>query len=209
MSTLAQMRSRIADAINRTDLNTQIDLAINRAITHYTKKDNFWFMETSGTFSTISGQSSYGTADGIPSDIEDIDYIEVTYGSYKYKLDRVDFDIITEVLGVNTGTENYPTVYAFYQKKIYLYPKPNGVRTITIYYKKSYSALSLDADTNDFTTYAEDLIEARANWSVNSSILKDQASAQSAESRELKAYKALVVETNKLSAKGHVTPTQF
>jgi hypothetical protein len=208
MSTLAQMRSRIADAINRTDLNTQIDLAINRAIQHYYNAERFWFQETSGTFSTIANQEAYGTADGIPSDIDTIDEVKITLASTNIQpLVRRSFDwIIAMNQGQATGD---PTDYSWYQNKIYLYLIPNQVRTVTLYYTKTYTALSGDSDTNDYTTYVEDLIEARAQSKLYDEILGNVDSAQRAKTRELESLAALRARTGNMVMMGQIVPTQF
>lgn len=209
MSTLAQMRSRIADDLNKgTTLNTQIDKAINRAIEHY-EKQRFWFNETLGTFATIANQSAYGTADGIPSDIAEIDYLEITSTStYKLELKRKGFPYVINTIG-NGGTSTYPSCFALFQEKIYLAPIPSAVKTITLYYQQKYTALSLDADTNDWTTDAEDLIESRARWWVYKRIIKDKDHAAEAKAEELEALDALIEKTRKFSSTGYIIATDF
>jgi len=209
MSTLVQMRSRIADDLNRSDLNTQIDLAINRAIEYYYNKERFWFNETSGTFATIANQEAYGTADGIPSDIAEIDYMQITLSSTnKPDLDERTFNWIQDRnVGRATGD---PTDFAWYQNKIYLYLIPNQVRTITVFYKKTYADLSLDADTNDYTAYAEDLIEARATAWLNKRVLKDYESSSINERDEADALSALRERTSTMiGGTGQIQATDF
>lgn len=188
MSTLATMRSRIADYVNRADINSQITTEINRAIEHYYNQESFWFTETTGTFSTVASQESYGTADGLPSDIQDIYYASIVVTSTNYQeLTQRSINWIEETnIGRATGT---PSDWAWYQNKIYLYLIPNAVLTINLYYRKSYSALSADSDTNDFTTYAEDLIEAHASAAIYEGLLKD---FDSADRSKLKAQTALM-----------------
>lgn len=208
MSTLAQMRTRIADYLNRSDLNTQIDLAINRAIEHYFNKERFWFQEATGTFSTIANQEAYGTADGIPSDIGEIDEVRLTLSATNLQpLDRQTFDWLVHMnQGQATGD---PTDYAWYQNQFYFYLIPNQVRTITVFYKKTYADLSGDSDTNDYTAYAEDLIEAHACWRLYSYILKDLQSASESRNAEAMALEALRARTGAMTATGALQATQF
>ena len=161
MSTLTQMRARIADDLNRSDLNTQIDKAINRAIRHYYNSEYFWFNETVGTFVTVANQESYGTADSVPSDILSINYMRLTISTTnKPEIPKKTYQ---EIQMLNSGASiGQPLYYAWYQNKIWFYPIPDAVYTVTISYQKSYAVLVADSDTNDFTVEAEDLIESRA-----------------------------------------------
>jgi hypothetical protein len=190
MATLATLRSRIADAINRTDLNTQIDRAINKAIEYYYSKEEFWFQETSASFSTIIDQESYDTTDGIPSDIADIELATITITSTNIRrLIKRTFEWIRDTNEGMSGGD--PSDYAWYKNKIYFYLIPNTVKTITLYYKKSYAELSGDSDTNDYTSYAQDLIEARARYYIYDEILKDLQSADRSKIAEVDALNAL------------------
>ena len=194
MSTFAELQAFIADDIDRTDLNSQIQNAINRAISHYST-EGFYFQETNGTFSLVSGTSVYGTAEGIPSDIREINYLEITTNGFNYEVFKRSLDYI-----LNTDPTNYdgdPTDYAWYQQEIWFSPNPNAVRTITVYYDKEYTDLSADTDENDFTTIsiATDLIRARAEWILYKQILHDKDSSADAKELEMDAYQMLMDQT--------------
>lgn len=210
MSQLSQVRSRIADDINRSDLGTQIDVAINRAIEHY-EKDYFWFKDKTATFSTVASQEVYTSADsGYPTDLSEIDYVEVSISSnYQYEVVPTDFKDIQHKNPGSTTLTGYPTNYALYNENMYLYPTPNGAYGITVYYQQKYTALSNDTDTNDWTTDAEDLIEARATWWILSRVIKDYQGAQVAKAEEMDALAALQAKTRKLTANGKVTRHVF
>lgn len=76
MSTYAQMQAKIADDLNRSDLTTQIQREINRAIRKYASIP-MWFSSTTANFTTANGQWSYDSADGLPSNIRIVDYLRV------------------------------------------------------------------------------------------------------------------------------------
>lgn len=208
MSTLAQMRSRIADDLDRTDLSTQIDKAINRAIEYY-EKERFWFNEKIATFTTVASQKNYSSSDGIPTDILEIDYVEVTINGREDKLIRRTYDWIRELIGFD-GT-GYPTDYCYYQENFYFYLIPNGAYTITVSYQQKYSGtqLSSDSDTNDFLSYAEDLIEARARAWLYARVIKDVDQAQIAKAEENEAIAALREKTRKIIGTHQVQLTHF
>lgn len=190
MSTFAEMQSRIADDVNRSDLTTQIQKAINRSIAHYSGRD-FWFTETTGTFSCVASQEAYGTADSLPSDLRDIVLAQVTVSGNDYELTRRSIGWLQKQ--DPSDNSGQPTDYAFFQKKMYLYPIPDSTYTITLFYKKSYSDLSATSDTNDFTTIpeAEELIEYRANWWLNKRVIKDREEAQECKNSEIEALETL------------------
>lgn len=208
MSTLIQMRTRIADDINRSDLDTQINKAINRAIEYYSKKIRFWFNEKTATFNTVASQFNYGSADGIPTDNMEIDYVKLAIsGSNNVPLTPRTYDYIqTANVGNLTGT---PTDYAYYKENFWLYPVPNAALTITVSYVKNYTALSADADTNDFTEEAEDLIESRAEWWLYNRVIKDYEAAQVAKAEELEALTTLLQETVRITKSGKVRASSF
>lgn len=199
-STLATMRSRIADSINRTDLNSQIDREINRAIQYYANKKNLWFTETTGTFSTVANQETYTSSDAaFIANIQEIYYMKLILASTNHQeLEPRSIEWIQEMnVGRATG---YPSDYALFENKIYLYLIPNAVNTITIYYSKTYADLSLDADTNDFLSYAEDLIESRATWGILYKILKNYDAAGITKAAEIDYLSALEsIDENKKS----------
>lgn len=76
MSTYTQMQAKIADDLNRSDLTTQIQREINRAIRKYASIP-MWFSSFSANFTTATGQQSYDTADGLPSNIRIVDYVRI------------------------------------------------------------------------------------------------------------------------------------
>lgn len=204
---LSDMRSRIADDLARSDLNTQIDKAINRAIYYY-QKEPFWFKETTSSFSTVINQEEYiGGTGGVPSDIAQIDYLERIVGGSSITLTEITS---TELEAKQSGTAiGLPYEFAQYQNRFKLYPIPNQVMTMPIGYTKSYAALVADADTNDWLTYAEDLIENRARWWLNFRVIKDYEAAGYDKIGETDALLSLRQLNFNKTGQGRVIPTSF
>lgn len=209
MTTFANMKTRIADDLNRSDLTTQIGREINRAIKHY-ESEPFWFKQTSSTCATVANQQTLSTSDvsPLPSTIKEIDYVEITSGSNVYKLDRKSIQEILDLTFSSTD-KGEPTSYSLYQNKFYFHPIPDAIYTITIYFTKSYTALSADSDENDWTTEAEDLIEARAEKVIYRKILKDKIAADDMEILESQALENLRAKSSSLQSTGSLQPTQF
>lgn len=207
-STFLQMQQRIADDLDRTDLTTQIKKAINRAIIHY-QTEPFWFKETSSSFSAVSGQEEYVYGTGsVPSDVQMIDIMERQYNSIKTSMTEITpFELEAKQSGDATGI---PSEFAQYENRFKLYPIPNqsGI-TILIKYTKNYTELSADSDTNDWLTYAEDLIEARARWWLNMRIIRDTAAAADDAMQEASALDALRTINTQKTGQGRIVPSSF
>lgn len=208
MSTFADMTSRIADDINRSDLTTQIGLAINRAIDFYAKKYRFWFNEATATFNTVASQVNYTSTDTSITRIREIDFVKITINSSNtYELRPVTYMELQRDYS-NTTITGQPMEYAYYKENFYLYDPPDAAYTITVSYVKDYADLSGSQD-NDFTTNAEDLIEARASWWVYTRLVKDYDAAAIAKQEEKEALESLIKETNRVKATGRTVATCF
>ena len=206
MATLATIRTTIADQLNRSDLSSQITDELNKAITHYSAA-RFWFNEAQTTFSLVAGQQAYGTADSVPSTLTEIDFLKVTVSSTYYELKAKPFDWIEQEN--KTNLRGIPEYYAYYLSKIHLYPLPNSTYTATLSYSKSYADLSADADTNDFTTYAIDLITQRAKKNILKNYVHDFEMAMQTEKQEDEALNSLIIKTNRLKETRQIEPSQF
>lgn len=207
MATFEDMRARIADDINRTDINTQIQKAIQRAIEFY-EKERFWFNENIWSFSASSATDQVAFSAAVTADMFERDKVTLTRSSTDiYPLDEISYqelrDIATSGSSNSTGA---PTCYATFRNTWFFYPVPDQNYVIHVYGQKAYATLSASADTNDFTTDAEDLIEARARWWLYSRIIKDYPAANIAKSEELEALESLRSKTTSRISTGRIKP---
>lgn len=210
MATFLELQDRIADDLNRTDLTEQIKKAINRAIQRYQKK-KFWFQETTASFSLVAGQEVYVFGVGsVPSDIQDITSLTLERtANDDYPIYRTTFQEIrrlNDTQGTSTGT---PNLWTLYNESFYFSPVPNDTDTINLYYYQNYADLVNDADTNDFTNNAQDLIEARARWWINLRVLKDRASASDDKQEELEALFAINEQNKNFQSSRGIQPYAF
>lgn len=207
MSTLEQMTSRIADDLNRSDLDTQIKQAINRAITHY-KPRAFWFSEASQSFTLQASVYQYTSSNSaLPSEYQKADLLEVTVNGNPYPIKKISFTEIKYLMSGSSIT-GYPQNFAEYGGQLWIYPIPNQSLTATLYYQKNYTTLSASSDTNEFLVYAEDLIEARSRWWINSRIIKDYEAADRDSAEESQALQPLLRQ-NENQSEMSVRPTCF
>jgi hypothetical protein len=177
MSIFFQMQNNIEGYLLRTDINSMVQLAINRAIKKYSK-NRFWFDETLQTFSTVQGTWSYSqNLSEIPEDIRQIDYLRITVNNVYYKVIQRDIQFIIDA-NVNNN-QGQPTDWAWYDNSIWFYPVPQDDYVITVYYQKEYAPLVYPTDSNDFTNIpeAEELIECEALRWLYEKVILDQDKA--------------------------------
>lgn len=172
------MQTNIEGYLLRTDINSYVQLAINRAIAKYSNQ-RWWFDEVTGDFVTTQGLWEYGTADGLPDDIRQIDFFRVNVNNIYYDVLQRDIQFIINA-NVNNN-QGQMTDWAWYAQKVWFYPVPQDTYAIKIWYQKVFALLVFPSDTNDFLTIpeAEDLIEAEAlRWLYKRVILDAEKAAE-------------------------------
>lgn len=207
MATFEDMRARIADDLNRTDLTTQIQKAINRAIEFY-EKERFWFNENVWSFSTSSGTEQVAFSGANTTDLKEIDKVTLTRSATDiYPLEQITYQRLRDIAtSGSSNTSGPPSDFALFKNTWFFYPLPDQNYVVHVYGQKAYATLSASSDTNDFTTEAEDLIEARARWWLYSNILKEPQNAAVAKAAEVEALNALREKTTKLISTGTIQP---
>lgn len=158
--TYLELQNQIADDLNRSDLSSQIQTAIKDAIVCY-ERQRFWFNEEVSTSSTVASQQTYT----LPTDCLFVDMLQITSGTRTWELNRREWTDFEDYWSQNTTT-GVPSDWSVEQNTLYLAPTPNAIFTLTISYVKSLTTLSADADTNEWTTTAKDLIRCHAESSL-------------------------------------------
>lgn len=209
--TYGNMQDRIADELLRTDLTSQIKLAILSAIDYY-QDERFWFNESRSqvTFSLSSSQEFYGTSDNanIPN-LLDIDTVTVTVNSNRYTLTRRTYEYL-ESISMGTQYTSLPTDYSYYQQQIRIYPIPNQGMAIRISSTVLNSTtLSSTADTNPWVNEAEQMIRARAKADIYLNVIGDAAQAQAMNVFEQQSYQNLIEATQRRLSTGKTKASYF
>ena len=208
MTTFAILKARIADEIARTDLTANIITSVVSAVAFYERR-RFYFNEATTTFSTVSGQDYYSSSDNAAiATLIEIDSLLVTESGTKSPVIATDFQFIADQNNSSSAT-GAPQFYCYYKRNIRLSPFPDAVYTMTMAYVARLTALSADADTNAWTTDAEELIRCRAKWDLFSHVIRDFGEADRAKQAELEALSVLEAETGKRISPGRLRPTQF
>lgn len=173
MTTLAIMKTRIANELARDDLTTEIADAITTAISHYQYK-RWWFNEDTDVTSATVVDGEYVSS---PAPFFDIDAVRCTDGVTTWDVyDASWYDLEARS---NVASEPGRPIYrAEYQDQFRLWPIPDAIYTLT-WSGIIDRAPASDAETaNPWMTKAEALIRARAKAVVMNDVVKHPMWAQ-------------------------------
>lgn len=209
MSTLAELKTEIADDLDRTDLTSQIEREISRAIAFY-QPTRFFFNETRDvTFSTVAAQSLYTVADSadIPNFYE-IDQICIEDGGQKYEIDEISPKLWEVATG--SGGSSKPISWAYFNQSIGLYPVPDGAYTVRLIGHIKVDAPAADDEAgNVWMVTGFDLIRSHVCASLGLKKLRDQGLFQSHSMAAGVELSRLLAETAGRVGTGYVTPSEF
>lgn len=180
MTTLATLKAQIvSDLDGRTDLTSDIAVAISRAIEHYQRDRFYWNERRSLTFSTFAAQDNYGTA--ASADIANmvrIDFAHITINNYRYPLRRRDFYEL-EQLYDDAALNGQPSEYAYFNREVWLYPRADNTYTIRLLGHMIIAEPASDGEAdNPWMTEAFELIRCRAKAYLAVHKLRDNELAQ-------------------------------
>lgn len=202
--TLQDMRERISDDLDRTDLDTQIDHFINRAVDFY-KSESFWFMEGDTSFVTSIGIQEYSGS--LPDDIETIQYLKITVNGHSYEVLPRTMAQIQDMDSIPTNDR--PQYYARNEDKIIFDCPAAGNYICKLYYRRSSAPLVDDADDNAFSNYARDLIEAHTKEQVLRRVIKDTNEADQELAMVTRFYNNIKSISDRKRQTNTNKPTQF
>lgn len=148
-TTLSDIKTRLAyrageDSVpNDSNENARRLSFINEGYRDVMRRHYWWFAESTGTFNSVANQASYGTADGLPTDVRQI--LELRFQDRLYSQ-------ISQTDGMEAYTlpyNNYSESYFLFNNKLYFVPPLSSSVTngIAIKYYKNPTMLSDNADT--------------------------------------------------------------
>lgn len=176
---------RITDELQRSDLSSQVALAIKDAIRHF-ETEKFWFNEKMVTTDTTDGVEYYG----LPNDYLDIDTITLTHNDYTYPLTPRSFRWIESVQS-NDNYKGRPTDYCIYGEQIRLYPIPDGTYRLEMAMTYKLPELSATSDTNAWLDDGERLIRYYAKGLVLDEVIQGPEAEAQADRQFIKAQAEL------------------
>lgn len=206
--TLAAMKARIADELARTDLGSNISLAISDAITFYQRK-RFYFNETGpngSIFYTVANQTTYTASDD--ADIPymfDLDDVFITVGVNNYTVQRID-PTQWRILQIPTF-KGQPYQYMFLNQTISFAPTPDQAYQMQLvgHYKLAAPASDTEA-SNHWMTDAERLIRSCAKRLLCQEVILDADAAAAAKAAEDEAFDDLKSVTSTMVRTGSIRP---
>lgn len=207
MPTYTTIQSNIASTISRSDLTTQIQEAIKRAVRHYERK-LFWFNLAEDSFIGSSTAKRVWTISSTNT-LLNIEQVVVNYNSGRYELDPANSNDIRAADATNLNGLPSKWAYDSIQNAIVFDTNLNVTATVSYTYVKKMTTLSAAGDTNEFTNNASDLIEAHACWWLYLTKIKNPGAANAMKEVEMTLLSSLHGETNSKTGSGRVTPTQF
>lgn len=207
--TYGNLIDRILDEMLNSVTTSQVQLAIQDAISYY-EKEPLYFNESRDTvFSLSSSQEFYTSADSstIPL-FMDIDTVTVTLNSNRYTLIQRSYEWMENA---STGTQytSLPAAYSYYQQQLRIWPIPNQGMPCRVSSIVKQSTLSATTDSNAWTTDAEPLIRMRAKADLYLNVRRDTQAAVEMATGEQQYYRGLLDSTTRRTGTGKVTPSNF
>lgn len=210
MATFGEVKSRVINELDRTDLASVAPDAVRLTIKRYEAERLHFTVSRNLTLNTVAGQVLYTGSDA--SWIPDIVRIDnpgfVLVGGQNRKVYRDD-PVVLEFMTDNSATQGEPLNWAYYAQQLRLYPVPDQVYSLRFHGVMRLAALSADGDTNAWTTDAEDLITAGAKRWICQQVTKDFQLAEVMKMAEDEALQRLRSEYTDRHATGKITATQF
>ena len=206
MSTFAELKAKTSRKLidpNGTAVSAaNVGDAINDAIKFW-KYKRFWFNEDTATTTLVIGSA---TIPNFPTDFlfEDeengfvIPYNQISYTLKKKHPKVFDNISIQNALGL-------PFIYTWRNGVYSVYFNPNIAYTLNIYYIKNYVDLVNDADFNDFTVYADQMILYEALSHLNGEDRQDTTMGDSYFAKANREFQNLNARSLKQTATGSLT----
>lgn len=147
-----QASDRLKDANNTAVSASTVGSSLNTAI-KYWKSREFWFNQSSTTVTTTIDDPVIST--GTLLFLQPSFGLRLTNSDMYRNLAFLSPDEYNNMFITGSGI---PYAYTWMNGVYYLYFTPDGTYTILVSGLKDYADLVNDSDTNDFTTYADQLI---------------------------------------------------
>ncbi|HKD68004.1 MAG TPA: hypothetical protein VKB84_14255 [Candidatus Binataceae bacterium] len=178
-TTLADMRARIMDELQRTDLAGQINNAITEAADYF-RRDAFFRNDAQDSSTvTVAGTNVYPA----PADVAEIRQLAITVFNTKYPLRLRSWEYINaEDSNTQSPISGPPVEYAVNLlssgMSIRLFPTPDAAYRLQYDYIQIIPAPVHDTDSNFWTMEGREMVRAYAKYLLRMTVLNDPQSAQ-------------------------------
>jgi hypothetical protein len=210
MTTLAALKSEIADDLTRSDLTAEIAAAITAAIKFYQDERLFFKLNHTSSFATVASQVFYDGDDDADIPLyTDIDQLIIRDSGHDYLLKRVNV-LQFEILSDGNTTNNEPSIWMYGNERIGLYPTPDAAYTITILGNYTVAGPASDSETdNDWMTHGYELIRARAISNLMRYKTRQYDEARKFRELELEHLTQLRKRTSRLGSRRRTKPYSY
>ena len=213
MTTFLDVRTRVADQLARSDLNTQIDREIQLAMARYNRRVSWLHEVREVSLTSVAAQAWYSSVDVSTgtgpqdttgrtavdvADIQKIDYMRDPNYDDLRQVHYSDFEGFFDT----TGAAGRPTYFTLYAGQIGIWPVPDGVTIYTLSAVVKPIIPSLAADESIWFDQAQELIENAAAAAICRKFIQDGERAQAFQVYETEAWNDLVREGNQKMATG-------
>lgn len=207
--TYGNLIDRILDEMLNSVTTSQVQLAIQDAISYY-EEEPLYFNESRDTvFSLSSSQEFYTSADSstIPL-LFDIEEVTVTLNANRYTLIQRSYDWVENA---STGQQytSLPAAFCYWQQQLRIWPIPNQGMPCRVSSIVKQPTLSATTDSNMWTTDAEPLIRMRAKADLYLNIRRDAQQAMEMTAGEQQYLQNLYGDSVRRTSTGMVTPSNF
>lgn len=195
----ASLKTRLLSEIKRPSLAAEASSHILRAIEYYANRRT-WKNEGTNTITTTASTATKA----VPTGLREIGRVAVVVAGFDYELDKITREVMADRQGADTGT-GQPIEYSWEDGNLKFWPIPDAAYTVNVTGIYDDTALSAGTDTNSWTTIGEDLIVARAKYTICRDITLDTEMMALAQMAERSARNRLFSETNHRTATGKVS----
>lgn len=172
MSTLGEMKARIADELDRSDADffIAVDREIRSAIKHF-ETSRFTWNEKIIDLNVTAGTEWYSSS--TITDLIKVDSWSLIDGGWSLPMTKRKFEWIDE-RQMSPGVRGMPTDWTHYERKLRIYPIPdrNYAGKAAVVYRLSELGTT-DGDSNDWLSEGEALIRLHASMNVAGNWLRD------------------------------------
>jgi hypothetical protein len=206
MADLDTIRNRVARKVQDPDMTGSLTSAIitdeiNRSISFY-EKSRFNFNEAQ---SDITLTADTQVVPSIPSDLSSPLYVNALMlidSQVKITLQKLS---PTDFFNRDQDQTGRPYFWTYRNSEFLLLPLPQEAYTLKFRYLKTYTALSGDTDTNDFTDNAEDLIMLHTVKNIYAEDKQDPESAAYYQALEDIELKSIMERSNDFNSSGYLS----
>lgn len=210
MSTLTNLKARIAADLDRTDLTSEIGDAITDAIEFY--QDTLFIKESRDlTFTTVASQQTYTSSDAADiANVRNIYNVFSNDGTRTRELRPYTSDAM-ELMSDSSAANGEPYAYSWFDETVFLYPIPDATTwTIRIHCQIAAAAPASDGETdNIWMTRGKELIRAKAKALIFDHVTLEPEQMPRMEARAEEQYMRLLGRQNLSAGTGQVEATCF